>query len=138
VNVFDLRLSIRRNAEAAFTHSGGKGGQNVNKVNTKVTLRVPLSSLEGLSGAEMNRLRESLKTRITAEDEIVIMSSEERSRRINLERAYARMEALIVSSAPLPKKRRPSKVPAAAREKRLASKRLNSLKKTGRRLNPEA
>ncbi|MDR1104740.1 MAG: aminoacyl-tRNA hydrolase [Treponema sp.] len=137
MNVSDLYLSIRENAEASFSRSGGPGGQNVNKVNTKVTLRISVTSLAGLSEAETARLRELLGNRITSDDEIIVVSSEERSRRVNLERAYVRLEALIAGSARLPKRRRPVKPSRAAREERLASKRLNSLKKARRRLKPE-
>lgn len=137
MNMSVLRFSIRENAEAAFSRSGGPGGQNVNKVNTKVTLRVSVGSLAGLSEAEIIRLRELLGNRITLDDEIIVVSSEERSRRVNLERAYARLETLVADSARLPKRRRPAKPSRASREERLASKRLNSLKKAGRRLKPE-
>jgi ribosome-associated protein len=137
MNTAGLRRSIREKAEASFSRSGGPGGQNVNKVNTKVTLRISVGSLEGLSETETSRLRELLGNRITGEGQIVLSSNEERSQRINLERAYARLEFLITESARLPKLRRPVKPSRAAREKRLAAKRFNSLKKARRRAGPE-
>jgi ribosome-associated protein len=121
----------------SFSRSGGPGGQNVNKVNTKVTLRLQLSAIDGLSEAEAARMREMLDKRITNEDEIVLSSDEERSQRINLERAYFRLEALIVAAASLPKQRRPTKPNRAAREKRLKSKNLQSRKKALRQFTPE-
>jgi ribosome-associated protein len=63
---------------------------------------------------------------------LLINSSEERYQRINLERAYAKAEALVVASARLPKKRKPSRPPASARENRLKSKLLRSEKKAAR------
>ena len=133
MNTMLLYQSIHAAARADFSRSGGPGGQNVNKVNTKVTLRVRVEDLAGLNDAELARLRETLVTRITGEGELVISSSEERSQRINLERAYARMENLVANAARLPRLRRPTKPSRAAREERLRCKRLRGLKKAGRR-----
>ena len=109
----------------------------MNKVNTKVTLRVRLDDLEGLDTAELERLREKLASRITGEGELVISASEERSQRVNLERAYARMEALIVNSGRLPRVRRPTKPGRAAREERLRSKRFRAMRKAERGFRSE-
>jgi len=132
-----LYQSIRAAAQADFSRSGGPGGQNVNKVNTKVTLRVRVDALEGLSEAETARLRETLAHRITGAGELVIAASEERSQRTNLERAYARMESLIANAARLPHIRRPTKPSRAAREERLRRKHHRGLKKDERRYMPE-
>ena len=129
--------SIHSAAKAGFSRSGGPGGQNVNKVNTKVSLRIRLDELSGLSEAEMERLREKLASRISGDGELVINASEERSQRINLELAYTRMETLITGACRIPRTRRPTKPGKAAIEKRLNSKRRRALKKANRRPNIE-
>jgi ribosome-associated protein len=134
MNINLLRKSIHSSSEASFSRSGGPGGQNVNKVNTKVTLRIKLNNLEGLSEAEMERAKMFLANRISGNNEIVITSDEERSQRINLERAYFRMESLITAAAKLPKSRRPTKPSKIAKEKRLQAKKRQGQKKAERRL----
>jgi ribosome-associated protein len=136
VNTVLLRQSIRNASEISFSRSGGPGGQNVNKLNTKVTLRLRLSCAAGLSDAELERARGILANRISAGDEIVISSDEERSQRTNLERAYFRLEALLIAAARLPKQRRPTKPSKAARERRLHVKQLQSRKKALRHTQP--
>jgi ribosome-associated protein len=136
MNTVLLRQSIRNASEISFSRSGGPGGQNVNKLNTKVTLRLRLAFIDGLSDAELERMREVLANRISGGDEIVISSDEERSQRTNLERAYFRVEALISSAARLPKHRRPTKPSKASREQRLHIKQLQSRKKASRRSQP--
>ena len=137
MNTALLYQSIHTAAKADFSRSGGPGGQNVNKVNTKVTLRIRLDDLAGLNDLEMERLRENLASRITNEGELVITASEERSQRVNLERAFARLEALIINSGRLPRIRRPTKPGPAAREERLRSKRRRADRKAERRSTPE-
>ncbi|MDR0377494.1 MAG: aminoacyl-tRNA hydrolase, partial [Spirochaetaceae bacterium] len=132
MNISLLYASIRSCGKVSFSRSGGSGGQNVNKVNTQVCLRLRLDDLAGLSEVELNRLRETLASRITVDDEIVIKSNEERSQRINLERAYSRLESLITAGARIPKHRRPTKVSRRDREKRLQAKRRQAQKKEGR------
>ena len=137
MNIQLLRQAIRSSAKITFSRSSGPGGQNVNKVNTKVTLRLRLDDIDGLTEAELARAREVLANRITNEGEMVISADEERSQRINLERAYFRLEALVTAAARLPQRRRPSKPSRAAREQRLLTKHLHSRKKAFRQFVPD-
>jgi ribosome-associated protein len=132
MNINILKQSIHAYAEASFSRSGGPGGQNVNKVNSKVTLKIKLAELSGLTDAELERVKSQLANRISNDGELVITSDEERSQRINLERAYFRLEALITAAARLPKQRKATKPSKAAREKRLQNKKYQSQKKVGR------
>ena len=130
-----LHQSIHAFSNAAFSRSGGPGGQNVNKVSTKVTLKLRLDDLAGLSQAERDRVKSLLANRISNDGEIIIASDEERSQRANLNRAYSRMEALVAAAAKLPKKRKPTKPSKAAREARLRVKKQRSVKKAERTVN---
>ena len=100
-----------------------------------MTLRINLNALEGLYNTEAARLREMLSSRITKDDELIINSDEERSQSINLERAYTRMETIIINAARLPRVRRPTKPSPAVREERLRAKRIRSKRKAERRFS---
>jgi ribosome-associated protein len=133
VNVELLRSSIEERAVLDFARSGGPGGQNVNKVNSKAIARVRLNELAGLSPAETAMAAQRLASKLTTEGELVVQADEERDQGRNREAAIARLFAIVAAAARLPKPRRATKPTRASRERRLASKRLRSDYKRSRR-----
>ncbi|MDR2394649.1 MAG: aminoacyl-tRNA hydrolase [Treponema sp.] len=132
-----LHRSLYAAADLTYSRSRGPGGQNVNKVNTKVTVRIRLEDLDGLSAGERGRLRETLASRITRDDALVITADGERAQKINQARAFSRLEALIVASAGLPRYRKPTKPSRQKREQRFQAKRIQGMKKSARHLTSE-
>ncbi len=127
---------ISRSADYSFSRSGGPGGQNVNKVNTKVTVTLPLDE-SPLSDAELVRLRERLGPRINANDEILIQAQEERTQSRNRRLAEKRLRSLIRTAIRPPKRRKQTGVPRGAKQRRLENKRKQAEKKRRRRWSPE-
>ena len=107
--------------EERFVRSSGPGGQNVNKVATAVELRFDIGA-SSLPEDVKERLRQLAGQRLVADDILLIDSREHRTQAQNREAARARLEALIAQASRRPKRRRPTKPGAGAREARLASK----------------
>jgi len=131
-----LRRSIEAAVDVDYARSGGPGGQNVNKVNSKAIVRIALGRIEGLSEEEIAHLRLRLSNRVTAEDELIVMADDERDQARNREAAIARLVALVAGAALLPRPRRPTRPTRASRERRLATKKIRAEAKR-RRGRPE-
>ncbi|MBR1404642.1 MAG: aminoacyl-tRNA hydrolase [Treponema sp.] len=128
-----LRESIITNAQFTFARSGGKGGQNVNKVNTKVHLVLPLASIAGITEEERIRLRAKLASLINSEDCLYLDVDDERFQEVNRKIALARIECRIVNALKVPKKRKKTKPTKASKERRLKLKKIKSEIKKSRR-----
>lgn len=128
-----MHKSIVEKTQVSFSRSGGHGGQNVNKVNTKVHASVAVSVLSGLSEGEIALVKQRLSHTINKDGCIVIAVQDERTQERNREIALARIEQKICDAAKSKKPRRPTKPTKASKEKRLLSKKLHSLSKRNRR-----
>ncbi|WP_295773371.1 alternative ribosome rescue aminoacyl-tRNA hydrolase ArfB [uncultured Mucilaginibacter sp.] len=129
----DLQKEITYKA----SRSGGKGGQNVNKVSTKVELLFDITNSVLFTPEEKERLFTKLQNRLNKNGELQIISEEERSQLMNKERALDKMIAIIKDALHIPKVRKPTKVSKQAKAKRLEAKRMQAVKKQLRRSGME-
>ncbi|WP_303920654.1 alternative ribosome rescue aminoacyl-tRNA hydrolase ArfB [Treponema berlinense] len=121
-----LHQSIINNSQMTFARSGGNGGQNVNKVNTKVHLIIAVTSLDGLSEVEVIRLRAKLSAIINKDDCLFLDVDDERYQERNREIALSRLENKIVQALVIPKKRIKTKPTRASKERKLKLKKIRS------------
>ena len=124
---------LRNNVEISFSRSSGPGGQNVNKVSTKVTLRLDLSTLDFLDEEAMERIREHGKRYLTKDDALVVQAEEGRSQGRNRDLAYRKLEAIVRTAMKQRKRRKKTSPSAAVKERRLQNKKRRGRKKEFRK-----
>lgn len=126
-------------ADLTFTacRSSGPGGQNVNKTESRVELRLPAAGITGLTDAMRRRLAGLAGSRLTAEGEIIIKSDETRSRRRNQDLAVERLRELVLAAQAVPRPRRATRPGRGAVERRLRTKAADATRKRERRPQAE-
>jgi ribosome-associated protein len=125
--------------ECAFiaSCSSGKGGQNVNKVATKVSLRFDILQSELLTADQQEWLVSRLGGRVSLLGILQITSQKERTQLANKKAAIARFKMLILKAFDVPIARKASRPTRASKERRLKDKAHLALKKSGRSGHPE-
>ncbi len=116
----------------SFARSSGPGGQNVNKVNSKATLKWTVRANETLPEAVRERFLLQQANRINNEGDLVIQSEESRDQPRNVELCREKLRSMIVAASIEPVRRRKTRPSRAARTRRLENKRQHSQKKQAR------
>ncbi len=117
------------------SRSGGKGGQNVNKVSSKVELNINIRTSSYFTEEEKDLLVQKLSNRINSKGVLQVITEEERSQLHNKEKSLDKLIVLLKKALYRPKPRKISKPKKSAIEKRLKLKQLTALKKMSRRGN---
>jgi ribosome-associated protein len=121
----------------SFSRSGGPGGQNVNKVSSKATLRWAAASSPSLPADVRERFVERYKSQLTKDGEVIIYSQEFRDQPKNIEACRTKLRVMIAAVAVAPKKRRATRPTKGSKVRRLNDKKSRSAIKEGRRFRGE-
>lgn len=122
--------------EMKAVRSSGPGGQNVNKVASRIELVVTVDEIAGLDEAARERLARLAGKRVDSERRLHVSSQESRDQRRNLENAREKVRNLVLEALVVPKKRRATRPGVANKERRLFAKKRDAKIKAGRRRAP--
>lgn len=118
-----------REIEEKFIQSSGPGGQNVNKVATAVQLRFDIDQSSNLPEDVKDRLKENAKNKITKENVLIIEAKSHRTQEQNRKAARRNFAQIIRKALKPVKKRKKTKPPKGANERRLKNKKIRAEKK---------
>jgi ribosome-associated protein len=127
------KAALQKEVVYKTSRSGGKGGQNVNKVSTKVELLFDISGSFLFDQEQKTLLNSKLQNRMNKDGLVQVVSEEERSQLLNKDRAVDKLMKLLIQGLHQPKVRKPVKVSKQAKAKRLEQKRIRSVTKQLRR-----
>ncbi|MBX7045770.1 MAG: aminoacyl-tRNA hydrolase [Ignavibacteria bacterium] len=119
--------------EIIASRSSGKGGQNVNKVSTKIELHFDVVSSEFLNNEEKEIIQKKLSNRISKEGRLIVKSQDSRSQFMNKEDAINKFYLLLEQALKKEKPRKETKPTKSSKEARLKIKKVSSEKKKNRR-----
>jgi len=129
----EIRQQLKNELKFSASRSSGPGGQNVNKVNTRVELRFPVLLSTILADEQKKILLQKLKNRMNSEGELLIFSDVERSQLRNKEKTITIFFQLIEKALTPAKKRLKTKPTASSKQKRLQNKKQHAQKKEWRK-----
>ncbi len=131
--IVNERIGIRlKELRFSFSRSSGAGGQNVNKVNTKATLRWDVLRCPSLPDDVRDRFLRSYRRRITADGDFVLRSQRFRDRGRNVADCLEKLRAMLAEVARPPRPRKHTRPTRSSVERRLSTKRRTKVKKQRR------